>query len=167
MKQHDLRSPRGAKKGRKRVGRGTGSGRGKTSGRGMMGQRARSHHGIKPFFEGGQRPLLQQLPTKRGFHNPFRIEYSVVNISRLAEVFEPGATVTPLILREKRILRNLNRPVKILGDGDLEGPLHVYAHAFSESARAKIAAAGGSYTVLDPEEMEMVTEAPGEAQEEA
>ncbi len=150
MRQHELRAPRGAKKARKRVGRGPGSGRGKTAGRGMMGQRSRSHHGIRPTFEGGQRPLTQRLPEKRGFRNLFRVEYSVVNVGRLAELFPAGATVTPAALLERRVLRNLKQPVKILGHGDLETALHVHAHAFSESARAKIAAAGGTCTVLDP-----------------
>ena len=100
MKQHELRPPRGAKSARKRVGRGPGSGRGKTAGRGMSGQRSRSSVGLRPTFEGGQRPLVQRLPTKRGFHNPFRIAYTVVNVGRLAEVFAAGATVTPELLRD-------------------------------------------------------------------
>jgi len=158
VKQHELRPPRGAKKARKRVGRGYGSGRGKTAGRGMMGQRARSSHGIRPTFEGGQRPLVQRLPTKRGFHNIFRVEYSVVNVGRLAEAFEAGSTVTPVILKRRRVVRNLNQPIKILGAGDLEGALHVYAHAFSESAQAKITAAGGTCTVLDPQIMDIAAE---------
>ncbi len=151
MKQHELRPPRGARKRRKRVGRGYGSGRGKTAGRGMMGQRSRSGHGIRPTFEGGQRPLVQRLPTKRGFTNIFRIAYRPVNVGRLAEVFAAGAVVTPQRLRETRVLRNLKMPVKVLGEGELDRPLHVYAHAFSSQARAKIEAAGGSCTVLDPE----------------
>ena len=166
MKQHDLRPPRGATHRRKRVGRGIGSGHGKTGGRGMMGQRARSNPGISPLFEGGQRPLVQRLPTKRGFHNPFRIEYHAVNVGRLAEIFPTGSIVTPRILWERRVVRHLRQPVKILGNGDLDSPLHVYAHAFSESARQKIIAAGGSCTVLDLEMLDALEQAAGEAQQE-
>jgi large subunit ribosomal protein L15 len=158
VKQHELRPPRGAKSARKRVGRGTGSGRGKTAGRGMSGQRSRSSVGLRPTFEGGQRPLVQRLPMKRGFHNPFRIAYTAVNVGRLAEVFQGGATVTPQLLYEFRVVRNLNRPVKILGEGELTGALHVQAHAFSESARRKIAEAGGSCTLLDPQIVEAATD---------
>ncbi|MBN1484954.1 MAG: 50S ribosomal protein L15 [Chloroflexia bacterium] len=154
MKQHELRPPHGSRKKRKRVGRGTGSGRGKTAGRGMMGQRARSGHGIRPTFEGGQRPLVQRLPMKRGFTNIFRIEYSVINVGRLAEVFAPGETITPLLLKQRRVIRNLNRPIKILGEGELDRPLHIYVHGFSSSAQEKIEAAGGSCTVLDPQLLE-------------
>jgi large subunit ribosomal protein L15 len=162
VKQHDLRAPRGATKARRRVGRGSGSGRGKTAGRGMAGQRARSNRGIRPTFEGGQRPLVQRLPEKRGFHNVFRVEYNVVNVGRLAELFPAEATITPGVLLERRVLRNLKHPVKILGQGDLENPLHVYAHAFSDSARAKITAAGGSCTVLDPAVVDIAAEQAGD-----
>lgn len=158
MKQHELRPPRGAVKARKRVGRGTGSGHGKTAGRGMSGQRSRSSVGLRPTFEGGQRPLVQRLPMKRGFHNPFRIAYTVVNVGQIAEIFQAGATVTPQLLYEFRVVRNLNHPVKILGEGDMPGALHVHAHAFSESARAKITAAGGSCTLLDPQIVEAATD---------
>jgi len=158
VKQHELRPPRGAVKARKRVGRGIGSGYGKTAGRGMNGQRSRSGVGLRPTFEGGQRPLVQRLPMKRGFHNPFRTEYAVINVGRLAEVFEDGSTVTPQLLYEFRVLRNLNFPVKILGEGELAGALNVYAHAFSESARSKITEAGGSCTILDPQIMEIATD---------
>ncbi len=151
MKQHELRPPEGAKKDRKRVGRGTGSGHGKTSGRGMSGQRSRSNHGIRPYFEGGQLPLVRRLPKKRGFTNIFRIPYRVVNVGRLAELFQPGETVTPRLLVQRGVVRNLKFPVKVLGEGDIAQPLHIYAHAFSESARSKVLAAGGSCTLLDPE----------------
>lgn len=162
MKQHELRPPRGAVKARKRVGRGGGSGRGKTAGRGMSGQRSRSNVGLRPTFEGGQRPLVQRMPTKRGFHNPFRIAYNVVNVARLAEVYSGGATVTPQSLYEMRVVRNLNRPIKILGHGDLEVALHIHAHAFSESARSKITAAGGTCTLLDLQVLD-TGEAPSES----
>ncbi len=163
MKQHELRPPRGAVKARKRVGRGIGSGRGKTAGRGMSGQRSRSNVGLRPTFEGGQRPLVQRLPEKRGFHNPFRVEYTVVNVGRLAEAFPEGTTITPQALYESRVVRNLNHPVKILGYGELGAVLHVQAHAFSESAQAKITAAGGTCTVLDPQILDAAT---GESQTE-
>jgi large subunit ribosomal protein L15 len=156
VKQHELRPPRGAVKARKRVGRGGGSGHGKTAGRGMSGQRSRSNVGLKPTFEGGQRPLVQRLPKKRGFHNPFRIEYNGINVARLAEAFPTGTTVTPQTLFEFGVVRNLNHPIKILGQGELAGALHVYAHAFSESARAKITAAGGTCTILDLQITDMV-----------
>ncbi|MGB9723567.1 MAG: 50S ribosomal protein L15 [Chloroflexia bacterium] len=161
MKQHELWPPRGATKARKRVGRGHGSGHGKTAGRGMSGQRSRSHHGISPTFEGGQLPLVRRLPYKRGFHNPFRVEYSVVHLGRLAELFPAGSTVTPRLLREMRVVRHRNRPVKVLGEGEAAGPLHVYAHAFSESARQKIEAAGGTCTVLDPQVWDVPVEGAG------
>jgi large subunit ribosomal protein L15 len=115
---------------------------------------------------------VQRLPTKRGFTNIFRIAYSVVNVSRLGELFAAGAVVTPQILSDRRILRNLNRPVKILGDGDLEVPLQVFAHAFSRSALSKITEAGGTWTVLDPElmdappETEIGVENEGDSEEE-
>ena len=165
MKQHELRPPRGAVKARKRVGRGAGSGHGKTAGRGMSGQRSRSNPGISPLFEGGQRPLVQRMPTKRGFHNPFRVEYSAVNVGRLAEAFAAGATITPRVLWERRVVRRLDRPVKILGNGELDSPIHVYAHAFSESARRKITAAGGTCTVLDLEVLDALEGSGGEAEE--
>jgi large subunit ribosomal protein L15 len=117
----------------------------------MSGQRSRSHHGISPTFEGGQLPLVRRLPYKRGFHNPFRVEYSVVNVGRLAELFPNGGVVTPRLLREMRVVRHRNRPVKVLGEGETTVPLHIYAHAFSESARQKIESAGGTCTVLDPQ----------------
>ena len=161
MRQHELRAPWGARKGRKRVGRGIGSGHGKTSGRGMGGQRARSNPGIRPYFEGGQLPLIRRLPRKRGFTNIFRTPYHVVNVGRLAKAFGPGETITPRVLKERRILRNLSRPVKVLSEGALEQPLHIYAHAFSEGAMAKVKAAGGSCTVLDPQ----VVDAPAEGAE--
>ncbi len=160
MKQHELRAPRGAKKAAKRVGRGHGSGHVKTAGRGMSGQRSRSNVGLRPTFEGGQRPLVQRMPVKRGFHNIFRVEYAVVNLGRLAEIFPAGSTITPETLRQMRVLRNLDRPLKILGAGELAGPLNVHAHAFSDSAREKITAAGGSWTLLDREVVDDTTESP-------
>ena len=143
MQQHHLRQPAGAKRPRKRVGRGDGSGRGSYSGRGMKGQKSRTGGGVRISFEGGQLPIVKALPMLRGFTNIFRKEYAVVNLSSLA-VFPAGSEVTPLTLLARGVVRNLKKPVKILGGGDLEAPLVVEAHKFSRSAREKIEAAGGS-----------------------
>ncbi len=142
MQQHLLRQPKGAKRSRKRVGRGDGSGYGSYSGRGVKGQKSRSGGGVRPTFEGGQLPIVKALPTLRGFTNIFRTEYSVVNVGRLAS-FTADSEVTPRVLLDRGILRNLKRPVKILGNGDIDVPLVVEAHKFSVSAREKIEAAGG------------------------
>jgi len=141
MKLTDLKPAAGSNKKRKRVGRGDGSGHGKTSCRGHKGQGARSGGGTKPGFEGGQMPLQRRLP-KRGFHNPFRIEMSVVNIEQL-EPFPSGSEVTPELLAEHGLVRGKNKRVKILGDGSLSKPLTVRAHGFSAKAKEKIEASGG------------------------
>ena len=144
---HKLGRPEGANKGRKRLGRGPGSGKGKTSGKGHKGQKARTgHHGIPAWFEGGQMPLQRRVP-KRGFKNPFRIEYDVVNVAQLNQLSESDITVD--VLHEHR-LANRNKLVKILGDGELTRKITVRAHKVSESARAKIEAAGGSVELLEP-----------------
>lgn len=143
MQQHELRPPKGAKKNRRRVGRGDSSGFGSYSGRGMKGQKSRTGGGVRPSFEGGQLPLSKKLPKIRGFTNIFRKRYSVVNVDRLA-VFPSESEVTPEALSDAGILRNLNNPVKILGRGELNVPLVVSAHKFSASARQQIEAAGGS-----------------------
>ncbi|MCH9009482.1 MAG: 50S ribosomal protein L15 [Chloroflexi bacterium] len=143
MQQHELRPPKGAKKNRRRVGRGDSSGFGSYSGRGMKGQNSRTGGGVRPSFEGGQLPLSKKLPKIRGFTNIFRKRYSVVNVDRLA-VFPSESEVTPEALSDAGILRNLNNPVKILGRGELNVPLVVSAHKFSASARQQIEAAGGS-----------------------
>ncbi len=145
MRLHDLKPNPGARPRRKRLGRGIGSGLGKTSGRGQKGQKARSGGGVRPGFEGGQMPLVRRLP-KRGFKNPFRVEYEVVNVGQLNR-FEPGTEVTPDLLREHRLVRRKG-PVKILGEGELDRPLVVKAAAFSESAAAKIRAASGRAEVI-------------------
>ena len=124
------------------MGRGDGSGYGSYSGRGVKGQKSRSGGGVRPTFEGGQLPIVKALPTLRGFTNIFRTEYSVVNVGRLAS-FTADSEVTPRVLLDRGILRNLKRPVKILGNGDIDVPLVVEAHKFSVSAREKIEAAGG------------------------
>jgi large subunit ribosomal protein L15 len=145
VRLHDLKPNPGARPRRKRLGRGIGSGLGKTSGRGQKGQKARSGGGVRPGFEGGQMPLVRRLP-KRGFKNPFRVEYEVVNVGQLNR-FEPGTEVTPDLLREHRLVRRKG-PVKILGEGELDRPLVVKAAAFSESAAAKIRAASGRAEVI-------------------
>jgi large subunit ribosomal protein L15 len=148
MHQNDLRPPEGATKNRKRVGRGISAGGGKTAGRGTKGQNSRSGGGPRPYFEGGQLPLVRRLPHLRGFTNIWRVEYEPVNLSRL-NVFEPGSEVTPVTLAEQGIIRLGLRPVKILGDGELDRRLVVRAHKFSSTAREKILAAGGSVEELD------------------
>jgi len=143
---HNLRRPEGANKGSKRLGRGPGSGKGKTSGKGHKGQKARTgHHGIPAWFEGGQMPLQRRVP-KRGFKNPFRVEYEVVNVGQLEQLSE--AEITPEVLHANR-LAGKNKLVKILGDGDIKRKVTVRAHKVSESARAKIEAAGGTVELLE------------------
>jgi len=143
---HGLRPAPGSRKGRKRVGRGTGSGHGKTAGRGMAGQKSRSGGTIRPGFEGGQMPLQRRLP-RRGFTNPTRKEYAVVNVEDLNR-FEDGAVVTPEVLLESRLVRDQRDGIKILAEGELERSLTVRAHKFSRSAREKIEAAGGAVEVI-------------------
>lgn len=148
MQAHDLKPPKGAKHARRRIGRGNSSGHGTYSGRGVKGQKSRSGRKPRRFFEGGQTRLLKTLPKKRGFRNPFRVEYSPVNLSDL-ETFDEKTEVTPQLLKEKRILRSLRKPVKILATGDLTKSLTVSAHKFSMAAKEKIEAAGGTVTVID------------------
>ena len=142
LKVHHLRPAPGARTDKTRVGRGEGS-KGKTAGRGTKGTKAR--YQVPARFEGGQMPLHMRLPKLRGFKNPFRVEFQVVNLDRLAAVFPDGGTVGPLELADKGLVRP-GQPVKVLGGGDLSVKLQVSAHAFSASAKEKIAAAGGSAT---------------------
>ncbi len=142
---NSLRMPKGANRDRKRVGRGPGSGWGKTAGRGSKGQHA--HNTVRPGFEGGQTPLHRRLPRFRGFKNHFATGYAEVNVSELA-VFAPGTEVTPELLVEKRIVRDLLAGVKILGDGEIGHALTVRAHKFSKGAAEKLAAAGGTVEVI-------------------
>jgi large subunit ribosomal protein L15 len=144
VKLHHLRPAEGSRRDRKRVGRGKAAGQGKTAGRGTKGYLAR--HNPKPGFEGGQMPLQRRVPKLKGFTNPNRVEFAVVNVEALG-AFESGAEVTPEALRERRIVRT-GQPVKILGRGDLDRSLTVHAHAVSASARAKIEQAGGSVSIL-------------------
>lgn len=144
LKLHDLKPAPGSKKARIRVGRGESGRRGKTAGRGMKGQKARSKTRIG--FEGGQMPLHRRLPKAKGFTNPFRVTYNVVNLTQLAEL-EAGAEVTPNVLEQRGLVHHRGR-VKILGDGELAVPLYVKAHAFSKAAKEKIEAAGGTAEVV-------------------
>ena len=146
MKLHELKPPSGAKKKRKRIGRGPGSGRGKTAGKGHKGVLARSGRANMAGFEGGQMPLARRLP-KRGFHNPFRVEYAIVNLESLS-VLADVTEVTPQLLREHGIVKKRTHPIKILGVGDLSKPLIIEAHKFSESALQKIQQAGGQAKVI-------------------
>lgn len=145
MRLDDLKPAPGSNHKRTRRGRGIGSGLGKTAGRGMKGQKARAGGSIRPGFEGGQMPLQRRIP-KRGFKNPFRIEYEVVNVGDLNR-FEPGTEVTPEVLKAARLVRRA-LPVKILGEGEIDRPLTIKAQAFSKSALAKIEAAQGHAEVI-------------------
>ena len=148
MQQHLMRSPKSARKNRKRVGRGNAAGQGTYAGKGLKGQKARSGKGLMTNFQGGQLSLLKRLPSIRGFTNIFRREYAVVNVEALA-AFPPDSEVTPETLRGAGFVRSARTPVKILGGGGLDAALSVSAHKFSASARAKIEAAGGSATVIE------------------
>jgi large subunit ribosomal protein L15 len=168
VKLHDLKPAPGSRTARRRVGRGIAAGQGKTAGRGTKGQKARAGGKIPAWFEGGQTPLHQRIPKLRGFKNPFKIEYEVVNIGDIARLVElgelesggmPGATpskkgaapitVNQEILRAAGLVRRLDRPMKILGGGELSTALFVVADAFSGSARSKIEGAGGTVSVLE------------------
>ncbi len=170
MKLHDLRPADGSRKPRTRVGRGIAAGQGKTAGRGTKGQKARAGASIPPWFEGGQTPIHVRIPKLRGFKNRFRIDYEVVNIGRIAGLAEVGAfdldevprastkgkapasvpiTINQEILRAVGLVSTLNKPLKVLGHGDVSVPLFVVADAFSKSAAAKIEAAGGTVQILE------------------
>lgn len=147
MKLHELQYSEGARKNRKRIGRGQGSGTGKTAGKGHKGQNARSGGGVRLGFEGGQTPLARRLP-KRGFTNFTRKEYATLNVE-LLERFENGTVVTPELLIENKIVRKeLNAGIKVLGNGELTKKLTVKAHKFSKSAQELIEKAGGSVEVI-------------------
>ena len=144
MNLSNVRAPKKANEGKKRVGRGMGSGMGKTSTRGHKGQRSRSGSRMMRGFEGGQMPLHRRMP-KRGFTNIFRKEYSIVNLERLASLGE--TTITPDSLRKAGVIRS-KLPVKVLGDGEISVAVTVHAHKFSKSAQEKITKAGGKFEVL-------------------
>ena len=168
MKLHDLKPAPGSRKAKRRVGRGIAAGQGKTAGRGTKGQKARAGGKIPAWFEGGQTPLHQRIPKLRGFRNAFKIEYEIVNIGDIARLVElgelesgdmPGTkpskkgaapiTVNQEILRAAGLIRRLDRPMKVLGGGELSTALFVVADAFSASARTKIEGAGGTVSVLE------------------
>jgi large subunit ribosomal protein L15 len=169
MKLHDLRPADGSRKERTRVGRGIAAGKGKTAGRGTKGQKARAGGSIPPWFEGGQTPLHVRIPKLRGFKNRFKVEYEVVNVGAIAAAVERGAfevespkpkgkgktdassqiTINQDVLRAVGLVRSLDKPLKVLGAGELGAPLFVVADAFTASARSKIEAAGGTVTVLE------------------
>ena len=169
MKLHDLRPAPGSHKKKTRVGRGIAAGKGKTAGRGTKGQKARAGGKIPAWFEGGQTPLHQRIPKLRGFKNPFKIQYEVVNVGAIANLAElgvlesgdmPGSkkakdaaaapvTVNQEILRAAGLVRSLDKPLKILGNGELSTALFVVADAVSGPARAKIEAAGGTVSLLE------------------
>ena len=145
MEHHRISRALAARSGRKRVGRGHGSGHGGTSGRGSNGQLSRAGGGKGPGFEGGQLPLYMRLPKLGGFTNRNRVEYAVVNLGRLNDLFEDGDVVTAESLEEKGAIRSaLKAPVKILGDGEITKKLTVKVDKVSKSAQAKIEAAGGT-----------------------
>jgi large subunit ribosomal protein L15 len=144
LKLHHLRPAPGARTAKTRVGRGEAS-KGKSAGRGTKGTGARKN--VSPAFEGGQMPLHMRLPKLKGFKNPFKVEFQVVNLDRLSALYPDGGTVGVEDLAARGAVRP-GRPVKILGSGEISAPVEVSAHAFSASARDKIAAAGGSTTQL-------------------
>jgi len=168
VKLHDLKPAPGSRREKRRVGRGIAAGQGKTAGRGTKGQKARAGGTIPAWFEGGQTPLHQRIPKLRGFRNLFKVEYEVVNVGDIARVAEAGGfegaeapggkaskksaapiTVNQETLRTAGLIRRLDRPMKVLGGGELSTPLFVVADAFSASARSKIEAAGGTVSVLE------------------
>lgn len=148
MQLHDLFPAPGSRKPRKRVGRGNGSGHGSTAGRGDKGQLSRAGGGKGPGFEGGQNPLHMRMPKLPGFTNHFRVEFAIVNVSRLEEKFAAGDVVDIDALFDKRLIKSKTMPVKILGDGDITKSLTVKIDKISGPARAKIEAAGGTVDSL-------------------
>jgi large subunit ribosomal protein L15 len=150
VRQDELHPAPGSKKDTKRFGRGYGSGHGGYAGRGCKGQKSRSSVKLPRGFEGGQIPLTKRLPQKKGFKNPFRIEYCVVSLEKLNR-FESGAEVTPEKLFEMGIIKTLNSPIKVLADGEIDRPLTIKADKFSSTAKAKIEKAGGKAEELENE----------------
>ncbi|MBE6033191.1 50S ribosomal protein L15 [Aminipila sp.] len=146
MKLHELRAAEGSTKNRKRRGRGTATGQGKTGGRGMNGQNSRSGGGVRLGFEGGQMPLYRRIP-KRGFTNIWRTEYTILNVDDLNK-FEAGTVITPELLKESGMVKQVKDGIKILGEGTLEKGVTVKAHKFSKTAIEKIESAGGKAEVI-------------------
>jgi large subunit ribosomal protein L15 len=147
MDLSNLKPSERSKFSKKRVGRGQGSGNGVQAGRGHKGAKSRSGFKFKRGFEGGQMPLHRRIP-KRGFHNPFRVEYAVVNLDALGERFDEGTVITPELLRERGLINSTRQPIKVLGRGDVAKKFTVHAHKFSGKAAEKIAAAGGATELL-------------------
>ncbi len=150
MKLHELRPAEGSKKRKRRVGRGTAAGQGKTAGRGTKGQNARSGGGVRPYFEGGQLPLVRKLPFVRGtgFFNPWKMEFHPVNVDELAEHFSADDVVSPETLVKTGLLKHTTDLVVVLGRGELDLPLTVKTHRISKSAQEKIESAGGKVELL-------------------
>ncbi len=148
MQLHDLKPNEGAKKSRKRIARGIAAGQGKTAGRGTKGQNSRSGGGKGPYFEGGQLPLVRRLPWRRGFTPINRMPFTPVNLERLS-AFAAGSVVTPQDLADAGIIKTALVKVKVLGDGEIDRPLTIWAQGFSVSAREKIEAAGGQAELLE------------------
>jgi large subunit ribosomal protein L15 len=143
----DLKPAEGSNRDRKRVGRGTGSGHGKTSGKGSKGQKARAGRGVPRWFEGGQLPIQKRMPYKRGFTNIWRTQWEIVNLNRIAELGIDE--ITPEALYAAGVIRGLEYPVKVLGNGEVSRAIKISAHGFSEGAKSQIEAAGGTVTVLE------------------
>ncbi|GAC1328986.1 MAG: 50S ribosomal protein L15 [Chloroflexota bacterium] len=148
MRLHELHAPEGSTRERVRIGRGHGSGKVKTGGKGTKGQNARAGGGVPPYFEGGQLPLIRKLPYRRGFRNPFRVDYREVNVKDLAD-FPTGAAIGPDEFEIAGVVRGKRGPIKVLGMGELAVKLTVRAHKFSASARQKIEAAGGTAELIE------------------
>ena len=163
MKLHDLRPADGAHRPKTRVGRGIAAGKGKTAGRGTKGQKARAGGSVPPWFEGGQTPLHMRIPKLRGFRNRFKVEYEIVNVGDISARVDAGAfsaagnapkkgeplTINADVLRAVGLVRDVRKPLKVLGGGELSTPLFIVADAFTKSATEKIQAAGGSVNVLE------------------
>lgn len=147
----NLKPAKGSVKKEKRVGRGPGSGHGGTSTRGMNGQRSRSGDKYRPWFEGGQMPLSRRIP-KRGFKSPFKVEYQPINLDKLVEFVTKNnladQPITPDLLYQKKVVGSKNKPIKILGEGDVNIKLNITVHAISQSARQKIESAGGTINLV-------------------
>jgi large subunit ribosomal protein L15 len=154
VKQNELSPASGSKKARKRVGRGNGSGHGTYSGRGLKGQKARAGGKMRPGFEGGQLPLIKRLPKKRGFYNRFRTEYEVVSLSML-NTFEAGSEITVDILNKNGFLRSMDKPVKVLANGEVDRALNIKLNKYSAAAKSKIEAAGGTAEEVDYDSTEV------------
>ena len=150
MNISDLRSPKGANKDRKRVGRGHGSGHVKTAGRGQKGQKSRSGGNVPPRFMGGQTPIHQQLPYKRGFTNIWKTRYNILNLEQLVGV-DGDQELNPESLLAMGLLRDAEKPLKILANGEISQAIRITAHKVSEGARQKIEAAGGTVTIIETE----------------